>query len=107
MRKNLFVPLLMAVLLVMFTGCDAEDVVSDVGVKKDVGVKDTGGGCTPSCEGKACGDDDGCGGKCVGSCPSGQTCNPNTYVCEGGCTPNCTGKACGDSDGCGGKSLGT
>jgi hypothetical protein len=32
-------------------------------------------GCVPSCAGKACGDDDGCGGFCTdGSCPGGQTC---------------------------------
>ena len=29
---------------------------------------------TPSCDGKACGADDGCGGTCQGSCGSGLTC---------------------------------
>ncbi len=54
------------------------------------------GGCVPTCGGKACDADDGCGQPC--GCPAGA-------VCEGGacvaCTPDCVGKACGD-DGCGG-----
>ncbi|MGB9600046.1 MAG: hypothetical protein ACPL7I_05800 [Myxococcota bacterium] len=101
MKKTLLVTLLLATLAFVFVGCSAEDATTDAGLKKDAGPKDTGP-CTPSCDGKACGDDDGCGGKCVGSCPDGQTCNPNTFVCEG-CTPNCNGKFCGDDDGCGGK----
>ncbi|MFA5431192.1 MAG: hypothetical protein WC329_08540, partial [Candidatus Omnitrophota bacterium] len=55
--------------------------------------------CTPSCTGKACGND-GCGGSC-GTCASGYTCNASGQ-CFTTCTPSCTGKACGN-DGCGGS----
>jgi hypothetical protein len=56
--------------------------------------------CTPSCEGKDCGDD-GCGGKC-GTCPG---CPSSVSACVDGqcvatCLPACAGKECGD-DGCG------
>jgi secreted trypsin-like serine protease len=63
-------------------------------------ISGTGGGCTPSCTGRACGDD-GCGGSC-GTCASGQTCGSDG-TCQGGsgCTPSCDGTTCGD-DGCGG-----
>jgi hypothetical protein len=54
--------------------------------------------CTPTCSGKACGDD-GCGGSC-GSCASGS-CDASGQ-CGSSCTPTCSGKACGD-DGCGGS----
>jgi len=87
MKKTLLVTLLIAAFALIFAGCNAEDILSDVGVKKDAGTKDTGT-CTPSCDGKACGDPDDCGGKCVGSCPEGQTCNPNNYTCEN--TSTCT-----------------
>jgi hypothetical protein len=40
-----------------------------------------GGTCTPSCNGKTCGDD-GCGGTC-GTCGAGQTCSPGG-TCTGG-----------------------
>jgi hypothetical protein len=87
--------------------------------------------CTPSCSGKACGDD-GCGGSC-GTCPGTQSCVSGQCQCVptcgarscgsngcGGscgtcastetcssagycvCTPNCSGKSCG-ADGCGGS----
>jgi len=53
--------------------------------------------CTPSCEGKACGDD-GCGMGC-GECPGPQdACVANQCVCQ----PDCAGRQCGD-DGCGGS----
>lgn len=57
-----------------------------------------GGGCTPDCAGKSCGDD-GCGAAC-GECQPG-------YVCTAGgscqlCAGDCAGKSCGD-DGCGGS----
>jgi hypothetical protein len=58
----------------------------------------SGGGCTPDCTGKECGDD-GCGGSC-GTCSGGESCVSG--VCTAGCTPDCTGKECGD-DGCGGS----
>lgn len=45
----------------------------------------SGGGCTPDCAGKECGDD-GCGGSC-GTCDSGFTCN-NNNKCIADC--NCT-----------------
>ena len=41
------------------------------------------GECTPSCDGRACGDD-GCGGEC-GTCAEGQTCDQDGQ-CAGGCT---------------------
>ena len=53
--------------------------------------------CTPSCEGKLCTDDNGCGYPC--GCKSNEECNTNSGVCE--CVPSCEGKECGD-DGCGG-----
>lgn len=38
--------------------------------------------CTPDCDGKACGDDDGCGGACFGSCAGAcQTCDPFSRIC--------------------------
>jgi len=55
-----------------------------------------GGGCTPDCIGKQCGDN-GCGGSC-GDCGKGESCENNVCVC----TPNCAGKQCGDN-GCGGS----
>ena len=59
--------------------------------------------CTPSCDGKQCGDDDGCGGKCDGPCLGAfQACTDGecacTYVvCNGECCPPgeaCQGGAC-------------
>jgi len=88
-------------------------------------------GCSPSCAGKACGDD-GCGGSCGGcnsppadSCISGKTirqyrspgsCNAGFQCdypfkdtdCLNDCAGDtcvgcsCLGKICGDDDGCGG-----
>jgi len=54
--------------------------------------------CTPTCTGKACGDD-GCGGSC-GTCPAGQSCGADGQCKPGPCVPACGGKACGP-DGCG------
>jgi hypothetical protein len=50
------------------------------------------GCCSPSCNGKLCGDGNGCGG----TCQQGSGC----------CSPSCNGAACGDSDGCGGSCSG-
>ena len=52
--------------------------------------------CTPSCEGKVCGDD-GCGGTC-------GSCTVESEVCFEGlcCEPACPIDGCGTSDGCGG-----
>ncbi len=59
--------------------------------------------CTPSCNGKQCGDD-GCGGTC-GSCGAGDTCEAATGQCvpRNACVPTCHPlDNCGDN-GCGGK----
>jgi len=62
--------------------------------KEDVAAR-----CTPSCEGKQCGDD-GCGGSC-GKCTDhrGAYCSADG-TCS--CRTDCHGKECGD-DGCGGS----
>ncbi len=55
--------------------------------------------CTPDCAGKACGDDDGCGGLC-NVCPvAGELCDTGTGVCS--CDASCSGKDCGELNGCG------
>ncbi|MBT9554558.1 MAG: hypothetical protein IV100_00960 [Myxococcales bacterium] len=62
--------------------------------------------CTPSCDGRACGDD-GCGGSC-GECTTGTRCKvtesgATCAACVGCvCTPTCAAGACGDN-GCGGS----
>jgi len=57
--------------------------------------------CTPSCAGRACGDD-GCGGTC-GTCAGTENCTAAGACVPGGtCSPDCTGKQCG-SDGCAGS----
>ncbi len=63
--------------------------------------------CLPNCEGKACGDSDGCGGACTtGSCPDGQfcqgghcvsSCTPGWTLCAGACVETQV-----DADHCGG-----
>ena len=55
-------------------------------------------GCTPDCDGAACGPDD-CGGDC-GSCVGDATCDAAGQCAT--CTPACDGKTCG-LDGCGGS----
>ncbi|MBX3181539.1 MAG: hypothetical protein KIT72_13290 [Polyangiaceae bacterium] len=57
---------------------------------------DTSDCCSPSCAGKACGED-GCGGTC-GSCPPQSLCENGSCSC----VPDCTGRQCG-SNGCGGS----
>lgn len=83
--------------------------------------------CSPNCEGRGCGEDDGCGGKCTACaelavcntgtwscdcpgvwcdaacCPEGQECQAGTCT---GCAAKCDGKQCGEDDGCGGKCTG-
>ena len=63
--------------------------------------------CQPDCVGKACGDADGCGGQCVGTCVfANAVCNPATFQCD--CTPStCVGAICGADNGCGGLCQGT
>lgn len=43
---------------------------------------DAGNVCQPSCAGAVCGDDDGCGGTCAGTCDAGETCNTSTKICQ-------------------------
>ena len=90
-------------------------------------------GCVSTCEPSClpgvdlCGDDNGCGGPCVGACADpdrfcmansglgcecpfaecggvccaeGEACDTQLQQCLP-CTPNCAGKACGDDNGCG------
>jgi len=59
-------------------------------------------GCVPNCDGKNCGDPDGCEGLCTvqQGCGAAQTCV--NAVCTGGCTqcPTCAGdKVCNESTG--------
>lgn len=55
--------------------------------------------CVPQCEGKKCGDPDGCDGACqAGSCQPGWECQNGKCICK----PNCENRGCGD-DGCGGS----
>ncbi len=56
--------------------------------------------CPP---GSMCGADDGCGGRCVGPCPTRfEVCDTMSTTCV--CTPSCPATApCGSSDGCGGR----
>lgn len=64
--------------------------------------------CTPACDGKACGADNGCGGDCNAPCGAGQICAAGpggSRSCV--CSPSCVGKACGADDGCGGKCSGS
>ncbi|MBM4395055.1 MAG: hypothetical protein FJ087_05140 [Deltaproteobacteria bacterium] len=81
--------------------------------------------CVPSCEGRWCGHDDGCGGTCK-TCPENAECDEAKWSCacpgpwcgdtcclDGqacgagetceGCGKQCSGKWCGDDDGCGGR----
>ncbi|MBW2737003.1 MAG: hypothetical protein JRH20_31860, partial [Deltaproteobacteria bacterium] len=70
--------------------------------------------CQISCDSKACGEPDGCGGRCqTGNCPDNATCDQGScicnvltcgatccatgQVCRGNacCTPNCSGRVCG------------
>ncbi len=55
--------------------------------------------CTPSCEGKICGDN-GCGGSC-GQCKDANQPYCDAGKCSATCKPSCANKQCGD-DGCGG-----
>lgn len=74
--------------------------MNNVGITGDIIMRvqaTTGGGCTPSCNGKECGDD-GCGGSC-GECGGGKACKDGK--CAEACTPDCLDKECGE-DGCGG-----
>jgi hypothetical protein len=78
------------------------------------------GCCAPSCAGRSCGADDGCGRPCqTGTCPAnaacqtgvcrcqyagcGSSCCAAGQVCAGGacCTPDCTGRTCGPDPYCG------
>ena len=50
----------------------------------DAGVADVSS-CIAKCTGKKCGEDDGCGGKCAGTCDNGGFCSASK-VCTGGST---------------------
>ena len=88
---------------------DTQDIASpeeilapDLDALLDAAMPDPVDGCTPKCDGKACGPD-GCGSVC-GYCISGQVCTPDGKQCKTYCEPDCTkkGKKCGDN-GCGGS----
>jgi hypothetical protein len=53
-------------------------------------------GCTPTCAGKGCGADDGCGQPCqTGNCPTNQTCRNGLCITADGCNPPCAaGRQC-------------
>ena len=60
--------------------------------------------CSRTCTATSrCGDDDGCGGRCVGPCENPlATCDPVSFACD--CVPRCgTDRSCGQDDGCGGR----
>ena len=96
------------------TLCDGKDNDCD-------GTPDEPAGCCqPSCAGKACGADDGCGNACQsGSCPPNATCKAGVclcdhlscgtsccasgQVCKGSacCTPSCGARVCGPDPVCG------
>ncbi|MCP4600818.1 MAG: hypothetical protein GY847_09850 [Proteobacteria bacterium] len=59
--------------------------------------------CSPQCSGAQCGDSDGCGGYCLGSCNPGDWCAPNDPGGDAG--NHCTCDASGGSDSC--ASVGT
>lgn len=66
--KNLLGVVVMAVLVFFALGCGSD-------------AKPGNGACAPACDGKNCGDSDGCGGKCAGTCPADMECNAQTFVC--------------------------
>jgi len=57
------------------------------------------GGCVPRCDGRYCGESDGCGGDC-GTCDAGFVCKDARCWPEN-CNPQCDGRVCGP-DQCGG-----
>ncbi len=59
--------------------------------------------CVPKCSGKTCGADDGCGGKCSGTCPNGGVCTA-TKTCSGGTTAD-AGTGAADANAADGGSL--
>jgi len=104
--------------------CECSHAECD-GICCDDGEVCTAGACTcvPECQGKGCGDDDGCGALCDGPCfmdaafcqggschcfyeSCGDSCCGKYDSCQGGacvtiCTPNCAGLLCGADNGCG------
>lgn len=67
------------------------------GVSTGDGGKDALILCIPRCEGKPCGGDDGCGGRCtVGFCALGQRCDEGTCRCDQSSCPEgcCQQNAC-------------
>jgi len=79
-------------------GGDALPTGVDSSSSADAADATGGGGCTPVCAGKTCGND-GCGGVC-GLCALKQACVQGKCTDKPGCVPECGGKSCGP-DGCG------
>lgn len=55
--------------------------------------------CVPDCEGKDCGDPDGCGSRCEGECPSGF-CSLSLAACTTSCNPSSCPMGCCESGVC-------
>jgi hypothetical protein len=75
---------------------------------KDTACKATPA-CKPVCDKKNCGDDDGCGNKCPGACPAGETCTPKGCVnlTPGADTASGTDTAAASDTGTSGDSAGS
>ena len=57
--------------------------------------------CVPDCAGKACGDYDGCGSRCEGSCDAGKFCSIALGICTDQCdAASCPGGCCDASGIC-------
>ena len=59
--------------------------------------------CVASCDGKSCGDDDSCGGRCTG-CPVGSVCDAGSWTCKDWdpgdfCVAGCVNQQCSDTYG--------
>jgi len=81
-------------------GCDNGNGNNNGGepdiIEQDGASDDDFVACVPSCDGKACDEDNGCGELC--GCTDGQICENSECV---DCTPSCDGKGCDEDDGCG------
>ena len=80
--------------------CDDDNQCPTGKTCKNKKCVDDGNKC--SCDGKNCGDDNGCGTACDGPCPTGQTCQNKTCVDDRN-KCSCDGKKCGKDNGCGTK----
>jgi len=87
MKIKLFGFVVLGILLAMpavFGACGSSES-TDTATGGDTGGGGSDAGCMPKCDAAACGDADGCGGKCSGTCPEGKTCSA-AYVCDAGQT---------------------